>query len=206
MSDDAQDAPAISEEEMAAFYKSADLYLNKANELVGVEPPARVGAAFLYACARFNAFALQADLEDAGGVADDMREGIVDLFESELSEHLLQRLRNAPEAFGAGGQATGEALDIMVGLNDLDPTARSAFLRLADNFIHIANDMIQAEGLTRASVALVHACTRFNAYVLQREGLEPGVQDQALIADFRQVYSDLLGFHLGQALIASDGG
>ena len=195
--------PSIPDTEMDAFYQTADLFLNAANELLASEVPARAGAAFLYACARFNGFALQVQL-DSPVVDAATRAKLCDYFRSEFSEHLLQRLRNDPTPTVT--RATGEALDVLIGMNDMDAAARSAFLKLGDRFIHIANGLIEDTEIARISAAFLHACTRFNAYLLQREGLEPGIQDQQLIADFRQVYSDLLNFHLDQSLVASDDG
>lgn len=184
---------------MDGFYRVADRYLDAANGLLSAETPARIGAAFMYGCARFSAFALQAEFEDAAQRREDLWDGLCDAFEGELRDHMLQRLRNALELGGAG--ASGEALDVLVALNDMDEAARGAFLRLCDTFVRKANDLIAEEGVARASAAFLHACTRFNAYVLQREGLEAGVVDEALVADFRQVFADLLRFHMDQTLI-----
>ena len=196
--------PSIPAEDMGAFHQTADRFLNTANELLGSETPARVGAAFLYASARFNGFAMQVQL-NTQGVDAATREKLGEVFEAEISEHMLQRLRNEPPGAVTGRRATGEVLDVLVGLNDLTEADRSAFLKLGDRFIHIANELIGTVEILRVSAAFLHACTRFNAYLLQREGLEPGIRDQDLIADFRQAYSDLLRFHLDQSLIASDG-
>ena len=199
MSDPEEGWPSIPDAEMDAFYQTADQFLNAANDLLASEQPATAGAAFLYACARYNGFAMQVQL-DTAVIDEATREKLCDFFESEISEHLLQRLSNAPAP--VGGQATGQALDVLIGMNGMDPDARSAFLKLGDVFIHIANDLAETVLIARISAAFLHACTRFNAYLLQREGLEPGVQDTQLIADFRQVYSDLLSFHLDQSLVA----
>ena len=193
--------PSIPDADMDAFYQTADLFLNAANGLLQDETPARAGAAFLYACARFNGFALQVQL-DSNAVDERTREKLSGFFETEMSEHLLQRLRNDPTL--SVTRATGEALDVLIGMNDMDAEARSAFLKLGDRFIHIANGLIEDTEIARISAAFLHACTRFNAYLLQREGLEPGIQDQQLIADYKQVYSDLLNFHLDQSLVASE--
>ena len=63
MTQEEQAWPSIPDDEMDAFYQTADLFLNAANQLLAEEIPARAGAAFLYACARFNGFALQVQIE-----------------------------------------------------------------------------------------------------------------------------------------------
>lgn len=203
MSDVPSGGPGGADADMDGFYRTADRYLDTANALMGAETPARIGAAFMYGCARFSAFALQAQFEDAAQRREDLWDGLCDAFEGELRDHMLQRLRNALET--GQGTATGEALDVLVSLNGMDERARSVFLRLCDNFVRVANDLIAEDGVARASAAFLHACTRFNAYLLQREGLEAGVVDEALVTDFRQVFADLLRFHMDQTLIVPDG-
>ena len=48
---------------------------------------------------------------------------------------------------------------------------------------------------------MVHACTRFNAFVMQARGLAPGPLDAAIAGDFRNAFRALLDFHLGQSVV-----
>lgn len=195
--------PPIPEEEMADFHRTADGFLSVANQLVGTEANDRIGAAFLYACARYNAFAMQAQTEDPSSVDAAIRDWLVARFETELRDHMLQQLRSASSAPPPPGASPDQALQVLLGLNALSTDARSAFLQLGDRFIHAANDLIQTEGVARTSAAMLHACTRFNAYVTQALGQEAGILDEDLIEDFCTGYANLLDFHLGQSLIAS---
>lgn len=192
--------PAIPEAEMEAFYATADAYLQAANGLVGEEPTERIAAAFLYAGARFLAFSMQAQT-DALIIGDNVRDALMDRFEEELRDHMLQQLRQATAAPAMPGQVPDAALDVLMSMNDMDADARTLFLRLGDRFIHIANDMIEQMPIARVSAAMMHACTRFNAYVMQARGLQPGPLDEAIVADFRSIFRSLLDFHLGQSVV-----
>lgn len=194
--------PPVPEAEMAAFHATADAFLDAANALVGEEPTERIAAAFFYAGTRFTAFAMQAQADDGAQVAPDVRDWLVTRLEEELRDHMAQQLRREAFTPVAAQQVPDAAIDELMALNDMDPEARRLFLRLADRFIHVANDMIETTDIPRISAALLHACTRFNAYVMQARGLAPGPLDDTIATDFRNAFRALLDFHLGQSVVA----
>jgi hypothetical protein len=196
------EGPEVSEEEMAAFHNVADVFLNTANAAMGEEPPDRIGAAFIYATSRFSAFAMQAQLDEGETVDAETREFLAARFDHELREHALQHLRSAGASAPGVPGVPDAAIDVLVSLNDMAEEPRRLFLRLADRFIHPANDLIGEEGIARTASAMMHACTRFNAYVMQARGLAPGVLDDAIAGDFQSTFRTLLEFHLGASVIA----
>ncbi|MFK7944193.1 MAG: DUF3144 domain-containing protein [Paracoccaceae bacterium] len=197
--------PAIPEDEMAAFHQTADVFLNTANGLVGQEPQQQVGAAFLYAGARFTAFAMQSQVEEGAEVDLTTRDWLTARFDEELRDHAAQQLRREAWTPVAPGQVPDAAIDVLMGINELTEEPRRAFMRLADRFIHPANDMIEEVAIARISAAMMHACTRFNAYVLQARGLSPGPLDENIATDFRNAFRALLDFHLGQSVVTERG-
>ena len=199
---DATGWPAIPDDEMAAFHQTADVFLNTANELVGEEPSERTAAAFLYAGARFTAFAMEAQTGDASSVDVATRDCLTNRFEEELRDHAAQQLRREALSPVVPGQVPDAAIDVLMSINDMAPDARTSFMRLADRFIHPANDMIDDTTIARISAAMMHACTRFNAYVMQTRGLAPGPLDDTIATDFRNAFRALLDFHLGQSVVA----
>ncbi len=196
--------PTIPEEEMAAFYETANVFLNTANDLEGQEASERIGAAFLYAAARFAAFAMEAQIGDHTAVGTDTRDFLTKRFEEELQDHALQHLRVVGAAVQPG-QVPDAALDVLISLNEMDEAARRPFLQLADQFIGPANDLIADVAIARISAAMMHACTRFNAYVMQTRGLPPGPLDAEIAGDFSRAFRALLDFHLGQSVVTDRG-
>lgn len=70
----------FSETERTAYYELANEILTPANDLLGVEPPEEVAAAFLYACAMYNVFAMQVQLEDPSTIDAETLEYLVEEF------------------------------------------------------------------------------------------------------------------------------
>lgn len=198
--------PHIPEPELAAFHKMADVFLNTANALVGEEPPDRIAAAFIYAGTRFAAFTLQAVAGEDAEVAPAQADALVMKFEVELRDNMAQQLRSEAGAPAAQGQVPDAAIDVLMSVNGMDQTSRSAFLQLADRFVRPANGLIAEHEIPRVSAALLHACTRFNAFVLQARGLPPGPLEDAVADDFRGVFRALLTFHLDQSVITDRDG
>ncbi|MEM6354286.1 MAG: DUF3144 domain-containing protein [Pseudomonadota bacterium] len=79
-------------EESASFFAMADKFLSIANGAVEGEKPSRISAAFMFACARFNAFAAQAQGVPAGEVDEETVEYFTREYEKMLRENLRQRL------------------------------------------------------------------------------------------------------------------
>lgn len=190
----------IPDAEMASFHQTADVFLNTANGLAGAESSDRVGAAFLYAAARFTAFAMEAQAGSGAAVDTETRDWLTSRFDEELHDHAAQVLRSTG-GLVPPGQVPDAAIDVLVSLNEMSEDVRRPFLQLADRFIHPANEMIGEVEIPRIAAAIVHACTRFNAYVMQTRGLPPGPLDAAIATDFRNAFRALLDFHLGQSTV-----
>ena len=193
----------IPEAEMAAFFETANLFLNKANALAQTESRDLVAAAFLYACARYNAFSMQAQSPDPSEVDREFSEFLVTRFEDEVREHMTETLSSsgtAPQP-GMDPKLAIEALDEFDSYNEQE---RKAFYDLGDAFVDIANLEIQHQKASRISAAMMHACTRFNVFVMQSFGLAPGLVDPTLVAAFSKAYETLLHTHMKEMLIAPE--
>ncbi|MEL6577173.1 MAG: DUF3144 domain-containing protein [Pseudomonadota bacterium] len=79
-------------EESAVFFAMADKFLAVANNAVEEEKPSRVSASFMFACARFNAFAAQTQGLPAGEVDEQTVEYFTREYEKMLRENLAQQL------------------------------------------------------------------------------------------------------------------
>ena len=196
----------VPDDELAAFHQTADIFLNTANGLLADEPAERVGAAFLYAGCRFTAFAMQAQLEEGQEVDAETRDWLTQRFDEELHDHAMQHLRSDAMAPTPQGLVPDAAIDVLMSTNEMEEEPRRAFLRLADRFIHPANGLIDEMQVSRISAAMMHACTRFNAYVMQSRGLAPGPLEVTIATDFRNAFRALLDFHLGQSVITDRDG
>ena len=76
-----------------AFFERADEFLAVANRLIGEEtPPGRVSASMMFATARFNAFAAQAQGVPPGEVDEETVRYFRDEYEKMLRENLAQVL------------------------------------------------------------------------------------------------------------------
>ncbi|MEM7498755.1 MAG: DUF3144 domain-containing protein [Pseudomonadota bacterium] len=79
-------------DESAAFFAMADKFLAVANNGVEEDKPSRVSAAFMFACARFNAFTAQTQGLPAGEVDEETVEYFTREYEKMLRENLAQHL------------------------------------------------------------------------------------------------------------------
>ncbi|MDT8342841.1 MAG: DUF3144 domain-containing protein [Thermohalobaculum sp.] len=77
-----------------------------------------------------------------------------------------------------------------------------AFFDVADQFIAVANRLADEVPSSRISAAMMYATARFNAFLAQTQGVEPGDVDEATIAYFREEYERMLRENLGQPLVA----
>jgi len=75
-----------------------------------------------------------------------------------------------------------------------------AFMAWADRFLAVANAMTGELALGQISAAMMFATARFNAFIAQSEGLEPGDIDEATVAYFRAEYEKMLRENLSQIL------
>ena len=190
---------------MAAFNALANRFLDQANALAQSESRDFVAAAFMYGCARYNAFAMQAQVsgspEEMVSARDEFSRFLIDRFREELGDHMTESLSasGASPQPGMDPKLAIEALDEFDSYNEQE---RKAFYDLGDAFVDIANLEIQHQKASRISAAMMHACTRFNVFVMQSFGLAPGLVDPTLVAAFSKAYETLLHTHMKEMLIA----
>ena len=194
----------IPEGEMAAFYETANAFLSKANTLAQTESRDLVAAAFLYACARYNAFGMQAQVEDPSEIGEEISEFLVTRFEDEVRDHMGETLSSSG-ALPEPGMDPKLAIEVLDEFDTFTEEERKAFYALGDAFVDIANLEIQHMKAARISAAMMHACTRFNVFVMQSFGLAPGLIDPTLVSAFSTAYETLLHSHMKEMLIAPKG-
>lgn len=200
MSEEPRGFRQLPEDDRDAFYELANRFLEPANDLVGIEPVTEIAAAFLYACARYNAFAMQAQSADPRDAGDDDAAMLADALAKELRNHMGQRLQTEPDAPPSGSDAAVVA-SLLAGLDDRDDDDLDAFLDMADRFIDVANGVRPPQKVSRLSACFMHAAARFNVYAMQRQGLKPGHVDDALAGRLCDAYRRLVGLHLSENLI-----
>lgn len=198
---DGATSASISEAERQAFYDTANEFLDPANSLIGVEPIDELAAAFLYACARYNSFAMQALAEDPSAIDEATVEYLATEFERHLGDHMREQLRSGPSGPDDPDGSPRQVVDVISGLADRDEDELSDFLDLGDRFIAVANRLIRTERVGRISAAFMHACARFNVYAMQSLGHPPGEVDEDLIELYREAYVNLVDYHLQETLI-----
>jgi len=86
------------------------------------------------------------------------------------------------------------------GGGDMNAEATSAFMDRADRFLAVANGLTGEVPLGQISAAMMFATARFNAFVAQAKGLEPGEVDAETVAYFRDQYEKMLRENLAQIL------
>ena len=190
--------------EWQSFYQMADAFMAPANALSASAMTDEIAAAMLYSCARFNAFAMQA--QDPNGAMLD-REA-VDFLAEEFESHLLDSMEEqiAPTPGSRDNPVGGPERAVLI-LRDLDGKNEgdvSEFLDLADRFVAVANQMLDGARIGRVSAAFMHAAARFNVYTMQCLGHPPEQVDQDLVSAFRDIYAALVHYH-GQDVLVSDG-
>ena len=190
----------LPEDEKDAFYELANQFLEPANDLVGIEDVPEIAAAFLYACARYNAFAMQVQSADPGEVdADDVRM-LTEALETELGNHMEEALESDPTGT-AGGADPAVVAALLAALDGRSDEDRSDFLDLADRFIDVANGVRPPQKVSRISACFMHAAARFNVFAMQRNGLKPGQVDSSLVARLCDTYRALVERHISEVLI-----
>ena len=189
------------EEEAADFFEIANLFLAPANEMAGEHDVAEVAAAFLYGCSRYNAFAMQAQTDDLAEHRDEAAEMLTGYWTNELRDHMAQSLQRNPAPPPPGVTLT-DTLDVLDGLEGRDQDGLNAFMDMADQFINVANATTAERKVSRLSACCMHACARFNVFVMQASGLKPGAVDEDLVARYAEGYRKLVDRHLLEVLVA----
>lgn len=188
------------EQEAQAFYELANLFLAPANQLAGTADVSEIAAAFLYGCSRYNAFAMQAQAEDLADHRDEAADMLTGYWTTELRDHMKQSLQRSP-APPEPGVAPTDAVDVLKGLDARAEADFKSFMDMADQFINVANDAPTSK-ISRLSACCMHACARFNVFVMQVSGLAPGAVDEALVDAFSDAYRRLVEMHLKEMLVA----
>ena len=201
-----EDLSHIPEDEMDAFWETANAFMAVANDLMGEEPGDDIAAAFLFACARYNAFTMQGQSQDKSQIDEDFVDFLCQRFETELRDHMGETLSTNPAGTAPPDMDARQVLDVLNALPEMDQEERSALMDLGDRFLSIANGLIQTQKAARISAAFMHACTRFNTFIMQCLGHPAETVDEALVGDFRGAYERLLRFHLAEPLIAPKSG
>ncbi|MEL7471195.1 MAG: DUF3144 domain-containing protein [Pseudomonadota bacterium] len=191
----------IPEAELPAYFATANRFLSKANDLAQTESRDEVAAAFLYACARYNAFAMQAQGGDPTETSSEFAEFLVSRFAEEVREHMTETLSSTGAA-PQPGMDPKLAIEVLDEFDSFTEAERKAFYDLGDAFVDIANAEVQHHKAARISAAMMHACTRFNVFVMQSFGHAPGMVDPALVTAFTTSYRTLLQSHMKEMLIA----
>lgn len=188
-------------EDAANFFEIANLFLAPANDMAGEHDIAEIAAAFIYGCSRYNAFAMQAQTDDLAEHREEAAEMLTGYWTNDLREHMGQSLQRDPAPPPAGVSPT-DAIDVLKALESRDRDGFSAFMDMADQFINVANATTAERKVSRLSACCMHACARFNVFVMQASGLKPGVVDEALIERFTAIYRQLVDRHLLEVLVA----
>lgn len=191
----------IPEAEMEAFFEVANHFLSQANALAQTESRDLVAAAFLYGCSRYNAFAMQAQVADPTELTEDAAEFLVTRFEDELRDHMAETLSSSGSS-PQPGMDPKLAIECLDEFDTFTDEERKIFYDLGDAFVDIANAAVQTQKPARISAAMMHACTRFNVFVMQSFGLAPGLVDPTLVTAFSTAYETLLHTHMKEMLIA----
>lgn len=194
---------ALSEEDQA-FMELADEFIQVGNLALGAESAARVAAAFLYACSRYNAFAMQWGGLTPTEVDEDTVAYLEGDFRAKLCEHMAQRVVDAPEGEAGADAPASPVIDILSDLEASDSEERGEFLDLADRFITKANDLISRWRASRVSAACSFGCARFLVFVMQTNGLRPTHVDEACAETVAQTYGSLVRRHMGEMLIEAN--
>ena len=84
--------------------------------------------------------------------------------------------------------------------DDMSPNESRAFMDRADKFLAVANSLTAGVSLGQISASMMFATARFNAFVAQAQGLEPGEVDEETITYFRDQYESMLRENLAQVL------
>lgn len=192
----------LSGDELEAFYDLANRFIAVANEALREWEAPTVSAAFLYGCARYNSFLLQKEGHPPGKLDEESLVYFRDCYTHELREHMTETLMKGHHSKTEQGDFTLQDLGEFEGWVDED---RQGFFDLGDAFIAVANQLIGGAKASRISAAFMHACARYNVYVMQTGGLTPGEVDDERVETYAGAYADLLKRHMQDHLIPPGG-
>ena len=178
------------------FPDYANRFMSIANIAMGEFDRAIVNAAFLYACTRYNAYVVQSQGAEPGDVDPVSVAYLRECYEKELTSHMAERLVK-----GTPAKAEDETRTVLTSLDLMDQTRRTAFFDLADRYVNTANAMTAEVDIGRISAMIMHACARFNVFLMQTGGLEAGTVDAGRCEAYANMYETLLSRHLRERLV-----
>lgn len=193
-----------SQDEWAAFYEMADAFLVQANALIASELIDQVAAAMLYACSRFNTFAMQVQADDRPGLDDEAIVFLTEELESHLRDQMEEPASPAQVEIDKPVGGPDSVILILRGMDGRLEEEVSDFLDLADRFVAVANVMVGQVRVARVSAAFMYAATRFNVYTMRCHGLPTEKVDETLVTEFCRLYAALVHYHGQDSLVAED--
>lgn len=180
----------------AEFADNANRFMTIANDALGQFDRAIVNAAFLYACARYNAYVVQSQGAEPGFVDPKSVAYLRECYEREVSSHMTERLVK-----GTPAKTEDETRTVLTALDLMDAKRRTDFLDLADRYVNTANALTANTDVGRISAMIMHACARFNVFLMQTGGLEGGAVDAERRDAYCDMYETLLRRHLRETLV-----
>ena len=191
---------SVPEAEMEGWFETANAVLAIANDLIETEMLDHVAGAFLSACARYNAYAMQV-MSDGEASPDDGETVpyLGDQLESHLRDHMQETLGSGPME-DTGGRDPETLISLLVYLWNWGEDELDAFFDLADAYIFKANDLAETEKIGRISSTIMHAASRFAVYAMQRFGMPAEEVDDARVKALRDAYETLLRDHMAEDL------
>ncbi|MEO1492921.1 MAG: DUF3144 domain-containing protein [Pseudomonadota bacterium] len=180
----------------ADFAEYANRFMSIANGAMDTFDRSIVNAAFLYGCARYNAYVVQAQGAPAGEVDPVSVAYLRECYEKELTSHMSERLVK-----GTPAKVQDETRTALTALDLMDQARRTEFLDLADRYVNTANALTAETDIGRISAMIMHACARFNVFLMQTGGLEAGRVDAERRDAYADMYETLLRRHLREKLV-----
>ena len=83
---------------------------------------------------------------------------------------------------------------------DMSAEETRVFMDRADRFLAVANSLAGDVPLGQVSASMMFATARFNAFVAQTKGLDPGEVDEETVTYFRDQYEKMLRENPAQVL------
>ncbi|MEM8790509.1 MAG: DUF3144 domain-containing protein [Pseudomonadota bacterium] len=191
----------LSDEEKQDFWDLANIFMAIANEQIDRYEVGYVSGAFLYGCARYNAFAMQCGGAKPGEIEHRTKTYLIDCYMNELRRNLGEALIKSDAADPAAHWSTFDLLD---DFTDWTGDELWEFREVADLFVNAANDQTSAARVSRISAAFMHACARFNMYELQLGGEKPHLIDEAQLGRYASCYESLIILHMRDQLVQAE--
>ncbi len=189
----------VPEQELDGWYEVANAFLSIANEQIETELLEHVAGAFVYACARYNAYTMQVLSAGAAEADEDTVGYLGDELERHVRDHMSETLGDGPME-DSGGRDPETLISLLDFLWNWGESELEAFFDLADEYIYKANELSSDVKVGRVSSTFMHASTRFAVYAMQRFGLPAEEVDGGRVKALRNAYEGLLRDHMADDL------